>query len=456
MRPKEKTEPTSGLGAALRLRRDALGYLTRLAQSPRDVIPIRLGGETLFLLNHPDHIQRVFKDNRRNYVRSRYYDRLRPILGDGLFTLDGPQWRRQRSAAQPSFSGVNLKRMVEEMAAITTSEIRRLEQVVKARQETTATKIALRLTLRITMKSLFGRDLDDDEIKEIFRAFTILLRVSEKKMWAPVPLPVWIPTPTHKRYRDAVLSLERLIGDMIDQRLANPAPPNDLFQAILEAELELDDPRSFRISIRDQVISILVASHETVTSSLVWLIATLSQMPAIRSKVAAEADRILGDESLDFETVQKLTYMKQVFEELLRLYPPAWTMSRRALAEDKFGDTLVPKDGTVITSPYIIHRHRDFWDNPEGFDPERFAPGVERSHPWAYFPFAGGNHVCLGNRFAMLEGVLIGSMLFRVFEFDIVPGQKIEPVPATTLRPSSPVLVRVKARSGSAELRQVA
>ena len=131
-------------------------------------------------------------------------------------------------------------------------------------------------------------------------------------------------------------------------------------------------------------------------------------------------------------------------------------MSRRTLVEDKFGEVTVPKDGTVITSPFIIHRHRDFWDNPEGFDPERFAPGAERSHPWAYFPFAGGNHVCLGNRFAMLEGVLIGSMLFRVYEFDVVPGQKIEPVPATTLRPSSPVHVRLKARAAGGELRKVA
>lgn len=449
METRPDIEPVKGLAAALRLRRDALGYLTRLTQAGPGVIPIRPGPETLYLLNHPDHIQRVFKTNQKNYLRSHFYDRLRPVLGDGLLTLDGPEWRRQRSAVQPSFSGVNLKNVVRDMSEVANGEIDRLADHCQTGEPFPAVRLALRLTLRIAMRVLFTRSLAEEEISALFKSFNILLRISEGKLWAPVPLPLWVPTPGHFAYRRAVATLDRFVNSMVAERLADKNPPDDLFQAILTSELSRGKPALFRKSIRDQVISVLVASHETTTSSLIWFIHTLSKMPAIGERVAAEADQVLGRvETPDFGTYQRLTYTKQVFDEVLRVYPPIWTMSRRAVEADRFGETEIPAGATVITSPYVIHRHRDFWKNPEGFDPGRFSPeAIKDRHPWAYFPFAGGTHTCLGNRFAMLEGVLVGATLMQRLNFEVVPGQTVLPKPASTLRPSSPVYVRISKRS---------
>ncbi len=435
------------LGVLPLIWRDPLGFLTGASRDYGHVVPLKLGRDMVYMINHPDLIRRIFQDNRDNYVRSKYYGHLSPILGEGLFTLEGKGWQKQRQAAQPSVSGPNLKKMVAHMVNSTQALVGRIREYHGRDEAFDMSYEAAHLTLDVVMRSFFSNDLTDDDAKTVYRSLTALLREVERRMWTFFPVLDWLPTKKNRAFRAHVGALDAIVYRLINERLDARDRGDDLLGMLILMEEAAGFDDNSRKSLRDQVISVLLAGHETGANSLAWLTCMLSKYPGVANRVAEEAEAVLDGSPVDIGAIGRLTYTRAVFKEILRLYPPAWTMTRAAVEEDNLNGFVIPKGGTVMLNPYVMHRHPGFWDNPEGFDPDRFLDQRDEERlKYAFFPFGGGPHVCLGNRFAEMEGTLTLAILAKEFALELVPGQILEPVPMTTLRPGGPVIVRARRR----------
>ncbi|MCH8172500.1 MAG: cytochrome P450 [Proteobacteria bacterium] len=433
------------VGSLFQMRKDPLKFFTGISREYGDVVPVKIGFETIYLINHPDHLKRIFQDNRDNYVRSKYYAQLSPIIGDGLFTLEGKVWRRQRKAAQPAVSGPNLVNMTGVMVKVVREMIGRLRDYEKNDIPLEISKEAFHFKLTIVMRSLFNADLDRETFEKVLTALTIILKEIEKRVWEMFSPPLWLPSRRIRKLQEAIGTMGQIIDGIVENRLDSKVFHNDLLDMLIRAEKIYGWDQTSLRSIRDQVISIAIAGHETGAVALCWLTYELSKNPAIAGKIRQEADVVFGDKDPDFNSFQKLKYTHQVFKEILRLYPPLWTVSRQTVSADVLGQHKLPKGAIVMLSPYVMHRNPRFWNNPEVFDPDRFLPKQEATrHKHAYFPFGGGPHLCLGNRFGTLEGVMSLAMLCQKFDFEVCPGQKLEPVPMTTLRPSGRMFIKVR------------
>jgi len=432
------------IGSFFQMRRDPLKFFRTISRKYSDIVPFKIGFQKIYLVNHPDHLKRIFQENRDNYVRSKYYGQLAPIIGDGLFTLEGKAWRQQRKTAQPSVSGPNLANMTSVMVGVMKEMVERLDGHEKTGKPLEISKEAFHFKLTIVMRSLFSTNLDRSEFEQVLSALTSILKEIEKRVWEVIPLPLWIPSPRNRKLEAAIATMSKIIDGVVEQRLASKIYHDDLLDMLIRAEQICGwDGDSLR-SVRDQVISIAIAGHETGAVSLCWLMFELFRNPRIAANIRAEANAVFGDADPDFQSFQNLKYTHQVFKEILRLYPPLWTVSRQTRKADMLGRHKLPKDAIVMLSPYVMHRHPKFWSDPDVFDPDRFSPEEEeKRHKLAYFPFGGGPHLCLGNRFGSLEGVLSLAMLCQKFDFEICPGQNLYPVPMTTLRPSGTMLVKV-------------
>lgn len=433
------------IGLLWSMKKDPLKFFTEISRDYGEVVPLRLGLETIYFINHPEHLKRIFQDNRENYIRSKYYGQLSPIIGDGLFTLEGKAWRKQRKTTQPAMSGPNLQKMISHMVAATQEQIDKFGVYAAKDQAFDITIEAFHLKLEIVMRALFSTRLNQDNFKTVLNSLTIILKEIETRIWEIFPTPLWMATKRNIKLRRAISALREIISNVIMERLNKKASSDDLLNTLIEAEKACGWDENSHDSIRDQVISIAIAGHETGAISLCWLAYTLSKNPEIARKIRQEANEVIASKTPDYQTFQNLKYTQKVFKEILRLYPPLWTVSRQAKEEDFLGQQKIPKGAIVMISPYTIHRHPKFWKNPEGFDPERFTEENENArHKFAYFPFGGGPHLCLGNRFGMIDGVLSLAMICQKFDFELVTGQKIFPIPMTTLRPNGPMLIKVR------------
>jgi len=427
------------------MKKDPLRFFTEISREYGDVVPLRLGLETIYLINHPEHLKRIFQDNRENYIRSKYYSQLSPIIGDGLFTLEGKAWRKQRKASQPAMSGPNLLKMIDQMVTATQEQIDKFGVYAAKDQAFDITTEAFHLKLDVVMRALFSTKLNPDKFKTVLNSLTTILKEIETRIWEIFPTPLWIPTKRNRKLRAAISALREIISEIIRERINKNASSDDLLNTLIEAEKSCGWDENSHDSIRDQVISIAIAGHETGAISLCWLVYKLSKNPEIARKIRQEANKVIDSKTPDYQTYQNLKFTQKVFKEILRLYPPLWTVSREAREEDFLGHQKIPKGAIVMISPYTIHRHPKFWRNPEGFDPERFTEENENPrHKFAYFPFGGGSHLCLGNRFGMIDGVLSLALICQKFDFELVTGQKICPTPMTTLRPNGPMLIKVR------------
>ncbi|WP_162913098.1 cytochrome P450 [Rhodospirillaceae bacterium SYSU D60014] len=445
--------PIVGIGPEIR--RDPLAYLTSLAQRCGDVVHLNLGRQRVFLLNHPNHVAHVLQANYRNYRKSDFYDKVRPTFGDGLVTSEGDFWRRQRKLAQPAFHRERIEALAKVMTDATGEMLRRWEST--AAQDAAGgatldiTTEMFRLTLDIVLRSLFGADLRDD-FPKVAQSVATMLEISERRMWAFVDLQDHLPTRNYWRTRHAVRTLDEVVYRIIAERRRSGERRDDLLGMLLEArDADTGEGMSDR-QLRDEVTTLLVAGHETTANALTWIWYLLSKHPQAARQVRAEIDTVCGGRMPNAEDARALTYTKLVIQEAMRLYPPAWTISRAAIEDDEIGGYAVPAGSPVMLCPYIIHRHTDYWENPEGFDPERFLPERSVGRPkFAYFPFGGGPRICIGNSFAMMEIPLVLAMAMRAYDLHLVPGHRVEPLPAISLRPKNGMIMSVRRRAAAAK-----
>jgi cytochrome P450 len=293
-----------------------------------------------------------------------------------------------------------------------------------------------RLTLQIVGQTLFNIDLSD-EANIAGRAFTTVFRLITDYVFLPFP-PLSVPTPRNLRLNAALRTLDRVVYGVINERRQQNEGPGDLLSMLLEARDEETGEGMNDQQVRDQIMTLLLAGHETTANTLAWTCYLLSLHPEVEQRLFAELESVLGGRHPTVEDLNKLPYTQMLIKESMRLYPASWAIPRHAVDEDKIGGYYIPAHSLIWISPYATQRHPDFWEHPEVFDPERFTSEREASRPrFAYFPFGGGPHICLGSTFSMMEVPLIIATIAQRYRLHLVPGHEVKPKVVLTLQPAN-------------------
>jgi cytochrome P450 len=422
------------LGSASEMQRDPLKFL-REARQYGDVVRMRFVFSDAYLIYHPDSVKHVLQENNHNYNKDLFtYKLFHPFLGQGLLTNDGESWLHQRRLMQPAF---HRKRIATYSTIMTGATVALLERWQKNDRQDSSLDIAeemMHLTLGIVGQTLFSIDLND-ETNTIGPAVTTLLNLLGHYVYAPFP-PISIPTARNRRLLAANRSLEQVIYRIIAERRQQNIDSGDLLSMLLSARDEETGEGMNDRQIRDELMTMLIAGHETTANTLAWTWYLLSQHPEVEQRLYSEIDEVLGGMMPTLEHLPELKYTNMVLEEALRLYPPGGIFGRKAIADDELGGYRIPANSMIVISPYATQHHPDYWPDPELFDPERFTPerSAGRSH-YAYYPFSSGPRMCIGSSFAMMEAQLILATIAQRYRLRMVPGHPVETQLLVTLRP---------------------
>ncbi|MEQ1877328.1 MAG: cytochrome P450 [Bdellovibrionia bacterium] len=388
----------------------------------------------IYLVSHPDHAQHVLQTQHSNYRKGLAVRFLKVPLGDGLLTGEGEHWKKQRRLTQPAFHQKSLALMAGKMVRATEEMMAGWKQRSAGSQTLDIAQEMMRLTLRIAGETMFSVDVSQ-EADQVGRAVSALLVYVNRAMLSVVPLPFWVPTPANLKARRLLQTMDQLIYRIIRERRASPAADSDLLSLLLASKDEETGEQMADKHLRDEIITLFVAGHETTANVLSWTLYLLSQNPKWADLARQEAIAVLGTRSAGFEDGTRLPIIHSIVQESMRLFPPAWVIGRQANEDDRIGGFRIEKDSVVIVSPYVLHHHPEFWTDVEQFRPERFS--TEKLHRFAYIPFGSGPRVCIGSQFAMLEAQLLLATMLREFRFDLAPGEKVTPEPLITLRPKN-------------------
>jgi cytochrome P450 len=422
------------LGSASPMHRDPLGFLLATRRYG-EVVGMRFVFSPAYLIYHPDDVKHVLQENHFNYNKDLFtYHMLRPVLGDGLFTNDGDSWLHQRRLMQPAFHRKRLATYATLMAEATDAMLDSWQARREADGPLDIDGEMMRLTLRIVGQALFSIDLAQ-ETSTVGQAVTTLVKLLGDYVYAPFP-PISVPTSRNRHLQAAIHELEAVTNGIIRERRAHGADTGDLLSMLLLARDEETGEGMSDKQARDEVMTLLLAGHETTAIALTWTWYLLSQHSEVESRLHAELEAVLGGNAPTLEHLPHLTYTSMVIQEAMRLYPPLWVISRKAIADDELGGYTIPQGSMVILSPYATHRHPAFWEQPEVFDPQRFTPERVAARPhYAHFPFGGGPRLCIGSNFALMEAQLVLAAVVQRYRFRLVPGHLVVPEAKITLRP---------------------
>jgi cytochrome P450 len=429
------------LGLFRQLRRDPLQFLTEAARRYGEMVSLPLGTRRAYLLAHPTCIQHVLQAQADRYRKGASVARITPLFGGGLTTSEGALWRRQRQLLQPLFQWQQLLPWAGIIVEATAALLARWEPLA-TRGHPVELEAALRdLTQGIMRQILFGLDTEPDAWAA-GQALTRAVGQLDRRVWAMLPAPLWLPTPHNHQLDQALHTLDAYVYRRIAMHSRLRPTVDDLLARLLAARDEATGERMPANQLRDEAVTLWVAGHTTVAAALVWTCHLLAQHPEAARSLQGELDTVLGGRHPTAQDLPRLRYTRLVLEEGLRLYPPTWVTARTPLVEDEIGGHAFPTRAVLLLSPYVLHRHPAFWEHPERFDPERFTPARAAGRPrFAYFPFGGGPRRCIGQNLAMLEMLMILAMVAQTYELRPVPGHPVEPEARITLRPRHGVLV---------------
>ena len=439
-RPVPLVPGVPGLGNTLAFIRDPLAILHDVQRMNERVVHLRVGGRHQYLVLTPEDSKYILQENNRNYGRSPAFQILQIFLGNGLLTSEGDFWRRQRRLAQPAFHRQKLAALANTMISESATWVDELRQHDRS-QPVNMSQAFMDVTMRIVCKTLFGSDVSTN-LAKLSSSLEALNYLANDRMLSPVRFPMHWPTPNNVRFRRAGVVVDTFIYGVIDQRKQQTdAQHDDLLDMLRLAEDEETGETMSDKQLRDECVTLFAAGHETTAVSMAWTTHLLMQNPDVLAQLRQEVQTVLGNERLPApEVFRQLTYTMQVIQESMRLYPPAWIISRMALADDQIGPYVIPQGDTALVSPYLLHRDPVNWPDPERFDPDRFAPGRDKERPsYAYLPFGGGPRLCIGNQFALMEMQILLALLVRKFDLRTVSNKPAETQPLITLRPKKPI-----------------
>ena len=422
--------------------RDILGYLSSCARRYGDVTRLRLGRFDAYLLNHPDLVDEVLRKQRENFVKHRFFWRhVAAIFGTGLLTSEGDFWLRQRRLAAPAFHPDRIANYGDVMVSYTD----RLVDGWRDGETRNVHEDMMRVTMEIVSKTLFDADVESD-VEELGRSFEIVLREIAVRFRRPFKIPDSIPTPGNLRYRRGIRRLERLVFRILAERRADPHDRGDLLSILMSARDEEGNAMS-DVQLRDELVTLFLAGHETTAIALSWTWHLLSHHPLVKDRLVKELFDELDRHPATVADLPRLPFADAVVKEAIRLYPPAYVLGREALADCEIGGWRIPARATVFMSPWVMHRDPRWFGSPEKFLPERWLDGLAARLPrFAYMPFGGGPRVCIGDRFATMEAVLILATVARRYRLERISDDEIVPFPSITLRPQGGVWMKLSQR----------
>lgn len=424
--------PPTPQGSLRDLVRDPLNYFLAISQQYGDIVCYRPGPDTAYLLNHPAHIRHVLVENHRNYSKDTYSNQaFRQIVGDGLITLEGEAWLRRRRLMQQAFHHSRLETLDGMIVQAAQEMLEKWQQYYSIQQSLDIAREMAALTMTITARALFGVDLGD-EVKDIGEVINGVAEIVEK--------------PKNPMVQQARQQFAAVIERIIQERRRNFRDQGDLLSSLMTARDEENGAKMDDEQLGSEVFGLLLAGYETTANALTWTYYLLSQNPSAAARLRQEVQSTLSAQPPTSAMIPKLSYLRMVLDESLRLFPPAWIIGRRAIGEDEIGGYYVPAGTVMAICIYALHRHPGFWDDPDRFEPERFAP--ERSaarSKYAYIPFSIGPRQCIGNSFGLLEASLILACIAQRFDLRLLPGIEVRPQPLFVLRPNRDLLMTLQA-----------
>lgn len=420
-----------GLRSVARFVRRPLAFLQSLAEKHGDVVDLPMLGKPWTFLFHPDDVESLLVANASELVRDDYAQVLKRALGEGLLTSDGELWKRQRRLTATAFTPKRIRDYADAMARVTASGLTRWKdgQRVYLHEEMS------HLTLEVVADVLFGASISQEDfetVKEAMEVFNVLFAQSPETV---LRIPTWVPTPLHLATRRVTAKLDALIARIIETRRRSGERRNDVLDALIGATDE-DGSKMDDKQLRDEVVTLFLAGHETTALALTHALYLLGKHPEVKRRLLAEIDQVVGTRLPTQADVPRLVYTERVIKESMRLYPPAWLTGREVARDITIGKHRLPAKTQVLVSQWIVHRDPRWWPSPEAFDPDRFDPEVVKTRPrFAYFPFGGGPRICVGNHFAMMEAVLMLAITMQRHDVELMPFEELRFAPSVTLRP---------------------
>ena len=426
---------------------DPLGLYESAWQEYGDIVRLRaLPGVYFFLLVHPDAIEHVLAKNHKNYRKPDSFNQPASLLaGKGLLTDEGPSWLSQRRLVQPAFSRQRLAALDGPIVRATEAMIERWRRAGDG-QVLDILPEMMRLSLAIASTTLFSTDISDG-VDEIGKAYREAFGFISYRMNHPFSPPTWLPIPRNRRFAQAKKVIDRVVFDLIARRRRDGEVHDDLMAMLMAAQNEETHGGMTDQQVRDEVLTLLTAGHETVGAALSWTWYLLSKHPEVQRSLYDEAVGRMDGRSPTTSDLPYLPLCRAVFEETMRLYPPAWGMPRESIEADEIMGYHIPPKSAIVLGQFLTHRHPEFWEGPDQFRPERFLGEAPANRPrFAYFPFGGGPRVCIGSQFAMIEAQLVLATVIQRYEMDLVADHPVVPDPTFTLRPKFGVKVSLRER----------
>jgi cytochrome P450 len=405
------------LGAWLR---DPWSFLMRVALTQDHLTTFWLGPHRAMLVWKPEHLRHVLNERNGMYTRdSRQQEKMRLGLGNGLITSNGDTWRRQRHGTLPLFQRDRIAPFARRITDATTAMLVDWEARARAREPIEITHEMLRLVLRIVMSTLFSVTARET-IEPLEAELGLLLRAANDMVSDPLALPLSIPTPHNRRILRGLRRVDDVLYGLIRSRRGDSNRPDDLLSGLMAHHDHLPQGAHTDRQIRDEALSLLLAGYETTAFFLTWTLYLLAADPEAAGKVRDESQRALGGRPPELADLPRLPYTRMALEESLRLFPPAWLLTRHVTQDDQLDGVRIAAGSTLLISPFVTQRHPELWDEPDQFRPERFAPGRPPPDPFAYFPFGAGAHHCVGKHLSLLEAHLIIAQITARFDLTLM------------------------------------
>jgi cytochrome P450 len=441
------------LGNLAELRADRIGFLTRVPREYGDIAWIRVGAFKLLLISAPELVQTVLVEQADAFMKGVGLSVFaRPLLGDGLLTSEGDKHKRQRRMLAPAFMHKRIASYADTITAFTDRRV----SLLADKSEVDLCEELMQLTFEIVGKTLFNADVRGDA-REVGDAVTVAITNMAAQLYSALPLPPRFPTPANLRTRRSVRRLDEVVYRLIRERRSEGGDHGDMMSMLLLAQDEADGSAMSDLQVRDEVMTAMLAGHETTANALAWSFYLLARNPEQRTQLEAELDAVLGGRPPTLADLPRLPFALQVFREALRLYPPAYLIARRARGDMVLAGQRLKKGQLVVINIVGMHHRAEYFEQPLTFDPARFSAERERQQKkGAYMPFGGGPRICIGNHFALMEGQLALAHLAQHYRFELVRDAPVEPEALITLRPKGglPMYVRPRSATSSEQARR--
>ena len=430
-------------GHILQFRKGPLQFVQKCHDELGDIAWLQSPFRDIALVYKPDYIKYILQENNKNFRKSFGYDELKLLLGQGLLTSEGETWMKQRRLAQPAFHKERVAHLVNIMGDVVLDTVALWKKQYKEGDEVNMTFEANKLALEIVSRTLFQGDVSADEIDKLNHALGVVIEVGAIRIRDPLQPPRWVPTKINRDSKKAVQTVREIISRVIEKRVNSTERFDDLLDMYVHTTDEETGQKMSMEALMDEVMTIFIAGHETTANALAFTWYLLGKYPKEKEKLLTEIESLDAEKPAMMQ-LRELKFHRMVIDESLRLYPPAWIIGRQGLKEEKLGDYTLPALCTFGIPVSVIHRSKQYWNNPDDFIPERFSEENAACIPkFAYFPFGGGPRLCIGQMFAIYEIQIALYILWKNFDFTLPDNFELEIEPLITLRTKQPIMMKI-------------